>query len=67
MRLSSNIMSQSDLEETVAGPKHRNTPPFKQVKLVLVLLLTGLDTIEYPDFHVQPIAWGNDWFGSDKL
>ena len=67
MRLSSNIMSQSDLEETVAGPKRRNTPPFKQVKLVLVLLLTGLDTIEYSDFHVQPIAWGNDWFGSDKL
>lgn len=67
MRLSSNIMSQSDLEETVAGPKRSNTPPFEQVKLVLVLLLTGLDTIEYPDFHVQSIAWGNDWFGSDKL
>lgn len=60
-------MSQSDLEETVAGPKRSNTPPFEQVKLVLVLLLTGLDTIEYPDFHAQPIAWGNDWFGSDKL
>ena len=38
-------MSQSDLEETVAGPKRRNTPPFKQVKLVLPWRFIGLDII----------------------